>query len=391
MTVLSACFVMSGVANASEVDRSSGGGGGGSLTWSIVITPKEAGSVSWKTTSPPASGTFTASDKITFNPGSYIDLTFQPKAGYKLLGVLKNLEKVTLDAQQHARFGPVDGKHTILAVFSEIIPLGTFPFSFPDKSENLASVFDVTGSYKGTVPILKTPRDYSVDIAMDEFGKVSALGRVRGIENNPDAAKKLETSTGSIKTVDNKATGMFKGKFDGTVDGVASSASGSATGPVEPQSIGGTAMGIGGTISYKGKFGDVPYSDKNLAFQVPIAQSQLTNIKKAWSIKVTVRSEIVKGKEVLMGSSVLTLPNGDVIAFLEKKTKYSAKKGYSLSFKGGMNLSVIPTAPDKSSSVAIKGMTLVQSGGTWIVSGGTIAYKFLGQKGQGNLAEFKMN
>jgi hypothetical protein len=83
----------------------------------------------------------------------------------------------------------------------------------------------------------------------------------------------------------------------------------------------------------------------------------------------------------------IALPSGDTIVFPERKTKYSAAKGYSLSFKGGTNTRT--SLPDKKTSISIKGMTMTQQqDGSWQPTGGTISYGFLGQQGSGNLMDF---
>ena len=89
-----------------------------------------------------------------------------------------------------------------------------------------------------------------------------------------------------------------------------------------------------------------------------------------------------------MSSAQLLLPNGDTISYPEKLTKYSATKGYTLSFKGGTNVTVMPNRIDKKSSILIKGLTFIQQGSDWNPTGGTITYQFLGQKGTANLLDF---
>ena len=93
----------------------------------------------------------------------------------------------------------------------------------------------------------------------------------------------------------------------------------------------------------------------------------------------------MKGKERTVAGARLTLPNGDTIVFPEKVTRYSATKGYSLSFNRGTNITVNPTRIDKKSSISIKRMTL---GPGSQPTGGTIVYQFLGQKGTANLTDF---
>lgn len=387
MTMVFCTLMIFSPSLAAQVERSSGTK---ELAWSVKFAVPNSGTVDWKTTSPSASGSFTEPGKISFQEGSFIDLTFKPATGFKFVAAFKNADLIFVDSQKHARFGPVDGSHTITAVFTEIVPLGNFPFSFPSSSANLAAVMDITGSYNGSIQLPKAKRTYHCDIAMDEFGKVAAMGNVAGVVNDAKLADQLSASIGGVKTVDNKPVGSFKGKFQGTVDGAPATGSGSITGPVEVQNLGGGAVGVAGTASYKEKVGDVEFGDKNLSMAIPLEPANVQNIRKNWGISLNIQSTTEKNKEVLKASAVLTMTNGEMISFPAVKTKYSAAKGYSLKYKGGTNITRQPNVPNKAASVSITGMTLVQSGTTWVVTGGTIAYKFLGQKGGGNLSEFIM-
>ncbi len=165
-------------------------------------------------------------------------------------------------------------------------------------------------------------------------------------------------------------------------------ANGSAQGPVAVGNIGGTNI-VTGTATYKADVGGVPYSAKNTPLTLPVGPDAASHIHKSWSIALNIASTTpAKGKPYVASSALLTLPNGDQISFPAKKTKYSAKTGYSLSFKGGTNITIDPHKVDKKTTVSIKGMKLVQEGTTWNPTNGTMSYQFLGQKGKGNLMDF---
>jgi len=128
-------------------------------------------------------------------------------------------------------------------------------------------------------------------------------------------------------------------------------------------------------------------------FPVPLGPTghfQFLFPTKAWSVQLDLRSKISPktGKSFLAARAVLTLPNGDVISYPERVARCSAKKGYSFSFKGGTNTSVQPNAPDKKSTIRIKGMTMIKQGSVWNPTVGTLSYRILGQKGTGNLTDF---
>jgi hypothetical protein len=356
------------------------------ISWNVKISPKGGGQVVWHTSSPSASGTLTASGKITFDSGAYVDLTFQANTGYELQLVLKNADDWTsyLDGSHHYQFGPVTSAHTITTLFSALVPTGTFGLAFP-TSGTLTPVYDVSGNYTGTSPT-KYARAYNMDVAMDEFGKVEAMGTVSGI--TPEGGGELSGQVGSIKTVNNQPVASLKGNFKGTRDGADATGSGAVSGSVVPTDIGGGTNGFSATGSYKGKAAGVSYSDSKVPVQAPLTPSATANLTKAWTIQIVIHKTTVKSKVVTLASGLLTLPNGDQISYPDKPAKYSATKGYKLTFKGGTNITRSPNAPDKKSSVKITGMTMAQAGSDWVINGGTISYQFLGQKGTGNLTDF---
>jgi hypothetical protein len=366
---------------------------GSSLNWVVAI--KGNGSVVWSTSSPVANGTLVKSGKLTFNQGAFVDLTFQPGTGATIEKVMKNTDDITtwLDGNHHFQFGPVDQAHIIAVIFAGGTPpgaenpTGTFPFVFPTNNLSLIAIADISGTYTGKTPTA-AQRSFDFDVAQDQDGKVAIMGTADGIV--PKGGGPISGNVGSIKTLNNEPTAQLKGKFEGTRDGAPVSASGSAAGPVEVADIGGGTNGISGTASYAANIAGVPFSAKNVPMSVPTPPTAASRIHKAWSVQLDIQSKVSPktGKSFIAATAVLTLPNGDVISYPEKAAKYSATKGYSLSFKGGTNTSVQPNAPDKKSTIAIKGMTMVKQGSVWNPTAGTLSYSFLGQKGSGDLMNF---
>jgi hypothetical protein len=365
---------------------------GDTLTWNIVITPKNSGKVIWATSSPPNSGTLIKSGKLTFNSGAFVDLTFQPNPGGTIDSVFKNTDDVTswLDAQHHFKFGPVSSPHVIVVKFSggtpvPVDPTGNFDFSFPTGNPDLTAIADLSGNYQG---VNKHQRDYNVDVAQDESGKLAVMGTATGFlskEGNPT----ISGNIGGISTVSDEPTAQLKGSFTGTRDGVPVTAKGTAKGPVEITDIGSGVSGVSGTAGGSAKVGGVPYSAKNGPVSLPVTPSQASHLHKDWSLQLNIQSKVnpSSGKSYIGATGQLLLPNGDTISYPERVVKYS-KKGYSITFKGGTNITIQPNKIDKKSKVVIKGMTLEQQGQAWKPTGGTMSYQFLGQKGTGNLLDF---
>ena len=145
---------------------------------------------------------------------------------------------------------------------------------------------------------------------------------------------------------------------------------------------------IGGTGSYKSKVAGVPFSGKNVPVQIDEPQGTDQSLQVDWSLQLLLAVKTVKGKERIVASATLVLPNGDTIQFPEKAVKYSQTAGYKLSFKKGTNTTAKPDVVDAKSSVTLTGLKFVKNGDVWEPTAGTIAYKFLGQSGTENLLDF---
>jgi|GEM_PF-3211420 len=271
-------------------------------------------------------------------------------------------------------------------------PIGSFRFRPPPANPFLTAILNLTGSYRlsrtlGGGPLPMTRRTLAVDIAQDESGKLSTMARVDGVLAD-DGSPEVTTVTGAVTTSDGKPTATFKGKGQGTADGLDISGGGSLTLPVEVIDLGKTNPGVEGTTSYKWSVTGVPLTSKNEPFALPLPPESLANLQSDWSLDLDLRRTTINGKEVTVASALLTLPGGDITTFPERAVKYSATKGYSLSFKKGTNTSATPPKADKRSAVSIKGLTFAQQGAAWVPTGGTITYQFLGQKGTANLMDF---
>ena len=372
-------------------------------TFTVKITPTGSGEVVWSTTNPDAFGTLTGkggSFPYTMN-SSYVFMEFNP--GSNIVSVIDNEGNETpyLSGPDHNQLswpGPGENSKKLVVIFSGgatpvIDPTGAFGFAFPTNNTLLTAITDLSGTYTGTTVYTKHPRQYNVTVAQDESGKLSGMGTVDGIipkGGSPGNATIDTGIIGAVTTVTNQPSAQLKGKFEGTIDGADTTASGSGKGPVAVSDIGGGTNGVTGTASIQADIGGVPYSIKNMLLELPVSPDAASHIHKSWNIALNITSTTpASGKPYIAASAILTLPNGEQISFPPKKTKYSAK-GYSLSFKGGTNMTIVPNAVDKKTKVSIKGMTLNQSSRspTYEPTGGTMSYQFLGQKGTANLMDF---
>ncbi len=264
-------------------------------------------------------------------------------------------------------------------------PVGNFNFPFPTGNPLLTKIASITGNYHGTSPTV-AQRPYDVDVAQDESGKIMAMGTIEGVED-ANGNSEIGGQVGSVRTVNEEPVAQLKGSFKGTVDDATVSFKGSGSGPVELVDVGGDP-GVAGTTTYSMKVDGVPFSGKNVAVEYVAPPGAEDNLKIDWNLQLDIAAKTVGGKERIVASAILVLPNGDSVAFPERVVKYSEAKGYKLVFKKGTNTTANPDRLDKKTSIILTGLKFVKNGDDWEPTAGTINYSFLGQKGIEDLTEF---
>lgn len=263
-------------------------------------------------------------------------------------------------------------------------PTGGFDFTFPTNNALLTKIVSLAGNYHGVSPT-HFQRNYDFDVAEDESGKLAVMGTIDGITNK-DGSAEVSGGSGAITSVNGKPTAQLRGSFNGTRDGVATTFTGKGAVPAEIVDVPG-GPGISGTGTYASKVGGVPFSGKNVPVQVAAPPGATDNLQQNWSFHLDIHKKLVGTAQRTAASAQLVLPNGDAISFPDKLIKYSANKGYMISFARGTNTTIQPNKIDTRSTIAIKNLTFVQQGSDWQPTGGTLSYKFLGQKGTANLLD----
>lgn len=268
-------------------------------------------------------------------------------------------------------------------------PTGRFPLEFPKNNPLLTRILSLTGNYRGTFPSTK-PRDFNVDVAQDESGKLAVMGTVDGIKDSKGDPE-LAGSVGEISTVNGTPTVKVGGPFDGILDGKNAKGDVNATVPVEVVDIGGGTQGIMGTANAEGKIGKSPVSLDHYPVELETPPQILKNLNSDWAFKLVLTSASSgKGRKSkrILGSAVLVLPNGDTIKFPAKTVKYSKKLGFTIKFEKGTNTSTKPHTTDTKSKVLLSKLNFEKKNGKWKLKSGKIRYEFLGQKGNENLKHF---
>lgn len=265
-------------------------------------------------------------------------------------------------------------------------PTGRFPLEFPKDNPLLTKILSLTGNYRGTFPSAK-PRDFNLDVAQDESGKLAVMGTVDGIKDSK-GNRELEGSVGEIRTVNGTPTLKVGGPVSGILDGKNAKGNVNATVPVEVVDIGGGVKGVMGTANAEGRIGKSPVSVDRYPLELETPPQILKNLNSDWSFKLVLTSGKGSKSKRILGSAVLVLPNGDTIKFPAKTVKYSRKQGFTIRFEKGTNTSTNPHSTDTKSVVALSKLNFEKKNGKWKLKAGRIKYVFLGQKGNEDLKHF---
>ena len=146
-------------------------------------------------------------------------------------------------------------------------------------------------------------------------------------------------------------------------------------------------QGVVGQGSFKANIGGIPSKSSHVMVPLTVTPSQADNLKNAWGFTLTVGKKTPppkNGKIAYVASGKLHLPGGDTVQFADKPVKYTKHQGYTVTFEKGQNITLVPPAKDKKSTIAIKKLTLTQQpDDAWSPTGGRIVYQFMGQKGSG--------
>ena len=265
-------------------------------------------------------------------------------------------------------------------------PTGNFPLSFPKNNPLLTKILSLTGNYRGIFPDIK-PRNFNMDVAQDESGKLSVMGTVEGIKD-PKGDKELAGSVGEIRTVNGTPTLKVGGPVNMMLDGKDAKGTVNATVPVEVVDIGSGIKGLMGNANAEGKIGKIPVSVDRYPVELETTPQILKNLNADWSLKLVLTSSSSKKSKSILGAAILVLPNGDTIKFPAKAIKYSKKTGFNIKFTKGTNTSAKPQSIDKKSVIALSKLNFVKKNGKWQLKAGRIKYEFLGQKGNEDLIHF---
>jgi hypothetical protein len=338
--------------------------------------------------------------------GSVVMVIFHPEGGHRIANVTDNGADVTAlvlesgtGSSPYYEFDVLEA-HDVTVRYALDAPVGTFNLGYKEAG-SATPIVDVTGTYSGIIPTKKKP--YTLDAAMDESGKIIAVGTVEdfipkgGSAGAAAVADAPIHATGSLKTVNNVPTASMNGSVEGTIDGDEIKGSGKAAIPVVLTPAPGGAEVEGIVASGSAKENGVAWKAKPTTVSIP-AQNE-DELAKDWSLVLTIADVTdAKGKTFTAASAILNLPNGEKTRFKEKKVKYSSKNGYSINFAGGVKLDELgnpilnpdgKSLTDRTSRIKLSKMILEKTGlEVWTPTSGVLSYKFLGQKGVGDLIEF---
>lgn len=355
--------------------------------WTFNVSPPEHGSkIYFYEISTGRGDEATGDCSFNVTAGTTLALNFAPAVGYDLTSVTRDGADITAAvlALGNTYLVPnVSAPSHIAAGFTaKPAPTGTFGFQFPDQNEFLTALMTVAGHYNGTL----RGRDYDLQVTEDEFGKLNATGTVAGVKN-ASGQDTLSMPVGLVVTALAKPIAKVHGTFAGSVDGRAYSAAGSARVPLDH-----ALSGVTAEATYTDRFSGTPASTSTYDGPVPLSSPELANIRGGWTLnlKFEKRPNPVTGKDSIVGTGSVTLPNGDSITFPEQTVRHSVTRGYTFVLKRGTNQSHVPPDLAKGTVITLTRLRLFKStpADPYYVYSGVIDYKFLGQRGRAKASDF---
>ena len=160
--------------------------------------------------------------------------------------------------------------------------------------------------------------------------------------------------------------------------------------------------------SHTGKFAGDPDKEKTSSGVLSLEKTQVANIvDKSGSMKVILAEKIdSNGKPYVVVSVDLKKPDGTRTIFKEKRVRFSETNGYSFALAGGADVNPITGVPkvdgkgrpliDKKSRIGFTKLMFKKffNAGNqpyWEPAAGAVTYRFLGQKGFGQLFNFNIS
>lgn len=255
----------------------------------------------------------------------------------------------------------------------------------------------------------------------DEAGKVTVVGGVAGFTDNK--GNRTLTRTAFVKTVNGvpmlTASASVSGTdsyYEGSEDDTKVTGSGKISIPLVPPgslqngqvpvTVMNSFSGSSTTRDENNKPVKTPDNAKPGMDTILLDKTQVENITStSWSMKLFLIEELVKGKLVVKAALELIKPDGEITFFPYRTVKFSATNGYSFVFSRGQEYisSGVPKPPvngkpviDKKSQVGFSKLLFkkvfdVNNVPSFEPAAGGVSYKFLGQKGFGQVFNFEIS
>lgn len=365
--------------------------------WKIEIDPP--GSVSFSYTIPQTgeTATLTTTTIIGLTKGQTLNFTATAEPGYDLVSIKHKAFNVMPPGSASPYVGSIpvapEDRGTLKVQLKEQNPIGEVTIRPFGPTTNIRTVVNATGTYTFIVDC----RSGVMSQSFDPAGKGDVMGTVEGVAG-PGGVPTME-AVASIKTKAGESVVSYKGSAKtGSIDGIPASGSGKAETSLNLEELAGqkvsegvasgNAIEAGEKISYKKALVETPISDENAE-----------KLKSDWDADIDITEETdAKGKKKVFAAATLTKPGGDKVYFPKKAIRYG-KTGYNLAFSNGnpldsegnplLDLKGNPVK-EKSTKLAIKGMSMALVGDNWEPTGqGEISFQMLGQKAsKAPLSEF---
>lgn len=300
-------------------------------------------------------------------------------------------------------------------------PVGNFYFETPQAPPvapyPITEMAYLAGSYVDGGSYLAV----TVDLAMDESGKVQAMGILPGFRNKKDVKSGEPGNSENVRTLyvrtingepvlTGNATESGEYDDDGVVTTEQASASGKGQADIYLGSFPGVQDPSYDVVPVKSSFSGKVEADKDKAkpsmSYLYLDPTQVRNLtKKSWDMTLTISEKLdARSKKYYVASLILQKPDGTETRFAERRVTYSERGGYTIPFSNGtcyaLSQPILDARgrPVKDKVAKINFANLLfkkdfdgSNNPYFTPAAGLVSYAFLGQKGAGHAFNFNLD
>ena len=297
-------------------------------------------------------------------------------------------------------------------------PVGTFTFATPPLPP--AAPYPITEMAYLAGSYVNSPYAYfgaTVDLAMDESGKVLAMGVLPGFRTKKDVKAGVSTDSDNARTLyvrtragepvlTGNATASGEYDDDGTPTTPDSATKGSGQADIDlgafPPFTDPHYQVVPVMSSFTGRLATDKGREKPAMSFLYLDPNQVRALtRRDWQMTLTISQKLTpRGSPFYVAALHLIKPDGSQVQFPERTVTYSSRFGYTISFSNGLVFNttftglatIVRPVIDRTTKVTFNNLSFkkefINTTPFFVPASGVIDYAFLGQKGFGQAFDF---